>query len=163
MSPNIRAHKERVIKSIRLSLVAAIVVAIFIVGFAAGTAFADMRLPSSPIGQPPVISMQRVVATPIPPPTPAPRVTHTPRPRVASAAPASGRCGGDLPPCWVMMRESRGDPEAYNPTGCNGRGCFGKWQCDPRTCDGTGTEAEQDAEARRIWDNGNGCSHWAAC
>ena len=72
-------------------------------------------------------------------------------------------CGGDLPPCWVMMLESKGDPNAYNPTGCNGRGCYGKWQCDPRTCDGTGSEAEQDAEARRVWNNGHGCSHWNAC
>lgn len=62
-----------------------------------------------------------------------------------------------------MMRESGGNIHAYNPTGCSGRGCYGKWQCDPRTCDGTGTEAEQDAEARRVWDNGRGCSHWAAC
>lgn len=79
--------------------------------------------------------------------------------------PSSGRCGGDLPPCWVMHRESgpSGSITAYNPTGCSGRGCYGKWQCDPRTCDGTGTEAEQDAEARRVWDNGRGCSHWAAC
>lgn len=77
----------------------------------------------------------------------------------------SSRCGGDLPPCWVMRRESgpSGDPNAYNPTGCSGRGCYGKWQCDPRTCDGTGTEEQQDAEARRVWNNGKGCSHWNAC
>lgn len=75
----------------------------------------------------------------------------------------TGACGGDLPPCWVMKRESGGNINAYNPTGCSGRGCYGKWQCDPRTCDGTGTEEEQDAEARRVWDNGRGCSHWAAC
>jgi hypothetical protein len=95
-----------------------------------------------------------------------------PTPRPVSAArqaptrlpgPVSSRCGGDLPPCWVMDRESDGDPNAYNPTGCSGRGCYGKWQCDPQTCDGTGTEAEQDAEARRVWANGRGCSHWAAC
>lgn len=92
------------------------------------------------------------------------RRARTVRSAAASAStPAGGRCGGDLPPCWVMMRESRGDPNAYNPTGCSGRGCYGKWQCDPRTCDGTGTEAEQDAEARRVWDNGRGCSHWNAC
>lgn len=73
------------------------------------------------------------------------------------------RCGGDLPPCWVMNRESGGSTSAYNPTGCSGRGCYGKWQCDPRTCDGTGSEAEQDAEARRVWDGGRGCAHWNAC
>lgn len=76
-------------------------------------------------------------------------------------------CGGDLPPCWVLRRESGGDPNAYNPTGCYeapGRvGCRGKWQCSTSTCSGTGSEAEQDAEARRVWDHGRGCSHWAAC
>lgn len=85
--------------------------------------------------------------------------TLAPRPRSAP----SERCGGDLPPCSVMMRESGGDINAYNPTGCNGRGCRGKWQCDPRTCSGVGTEAEQDAEVRALWDNGRGCSHWNAC
>lgn len=82
-------------------------------------------------------------------------------------AAATGRCGGDLPPCWVMMRESGGDIHAYNPTGCAndrlGPGCFGKWQCSRSTCDGTGTEEEQDAEARRVWDGGRGCHHWSAC
>lgn len=94
-----------------------------------------------------------------------PPVTH----RIVRHAPTrlpgagSGRCGGDLPPCWVMMRESRGDPNAFNPTGCSGRGCYGKWQFDPRTGNGRGSEAEQDAEARRVWDDGRGCSHWNAC
>lgn len=96
-----------------------------------------------------------------PPPTaPATKSTKsTNRP----TAYGTGACGGDLPPCWVMMRESGGDINAYNPTGCNGRGCYGKWQCDPRTCSGTGTEEEQDAEARALWNGGRGCSHWAAC
>lgn len=87
-------------------------------------------------------------------------------PKVALKAPLwenGHACGGDLPPCWVMMRESGGDPNAYNPDGCGGAGCYGKWQCDPRTCDGTGSEAEQDAEARRVWDDGRGCQHWNAC
>lgn len=81
----------------------------------------------------------------------------------AQPATGGGRCGGDLPPCWVMNRESGGNINAYNPTGCGGRGCYGKWQCDPRTCSGKGTEAQQDAEARALWDNGRGCAHWAAC
>lgn len=77
----------------------------------------------------------------------------------------NGHCGPaySLPPCGVMMRESGGDPGAYNPTGCGGRGCNGKWQCDPRTCSGTGTEEEQDEEARELWDDGRGCAHWSAC
>lgn len=76
-------------------------------------------------------------------------------------------CGGDLPPCWVLRRESNGDRNAYNPTGCardrQGPGCTGPWQCSASTCDGTGTPEEQDAEARRVWDDGRGCHHWDAC
>lgn len=77
------------------------------------------------------------------------------------------RCGGDLPPCWVLARESGGNIHAYNPTGCAndrlGPGCSGKWQCSRSTCDGTGSEDQQDAEARRVWDGGRGCAHWNAC
>lgn len=99
---------------------------------------------------------------PAPPPTTAAR--HASRHAASRpAATVSGRCGGDLPPCWVMNRESGGNLNAYNPTGCGGRGCYGKWQCDPRTCSGHGTEAQQDAEAAALWDHGRGCSHWAAC
>lgn len=36
----------------------------------------------------------------------------------------TGACGGDLPPCWVMMRESRGDIRAKNPSSS----ASGKWQ-----------------------------------
>lgn len=86
-----------------------------------------------------------------------------PRARIAPTSAHGHPCGGDLPPCWVMLRESGGNIHAYNPTGCGGRGCRGKWQCDPRTCSGQGTEAQQDAEARRVWDHGRGCAHWAAC
>lgn len=96
-----------------------------------------------------------------------PKVSH----RSSSSQGGNGHCGGDLPPCWVLDRESGhndGDPNtydinAYNPTGCGGAGCYGKWQCDPSSCDGTGTEEEQDAEARRLWNGGAGCSNWAAC
>lgn len=94
-----------------------------------------------------------------------PRARTAPNRRVVTMTGASHPCGPqfDLPPCYVMMRESRGDPNAYNPTGCGGRGCRGKWQCDPRTCSGTGTEEQQDAEARAIWNHGRGCAHWSAC
>lgn len=107
-----------------------------------------------------------------------PPVVHQTRPSAPRSKPAPPShestglpCGGDLPPCWVLDRESGhndGNPytydvHAYNPSGCSGRGCNGKWQFDPRTGDGTGSEAEQDAEARRVWAGGRGCSHWAAC
>lgn len=93
------------------------------------------------------------------------RARTGPRERRTMRAAGVHPCGPefDLPPCWVMQRESGGDPNAYNPTGCGGRGCRGKWQCDPRTCSGTGTEEEQDAEARALWNHGAGCSHWSAC
>lgn len=107
--------------------------------------------------------------------------TAAPAPRPAARPPARQRvygaasvgdhpCGPEhgLPPCWVMQRESGGNPEAYNPTGCyerktGHRGCTGKWQCSHSTCRGTGTEEEQDAEARALWDGGKGCAHWSAC
>lgn len=90
---------------------------------------------------------------------------------------AGGRCGGDLPPCWVKARESGGDYGAVNPTGCGGRGCYGGWQFDPRTWDATvramgrpdlvgnylASPDEQDAAARHLWAGGAGCGHWAAC
>lgn len=89
----------------------------------------------------------------------------------------SGRCGGTLPPCWVLQRESRGRYDAVNPTGCGGRGCYGGWQFDPRTWDATvrrmgrpdlvgqylASPDDQDAAAAYLWAGGAGCSHWAAC
>lgn len=118
---------------------------------------------SSPVGYAPRprTTVTRVVATPVPTAAPTARPVRVEVKRAVTKP--SGRCGGDLPPCWVMMRESGGNPRAYNPTGCSGRGCYGKWQFDPRTGDGTGSEAEQDAEARRVWNHGKGCSHWNAC
>jgi hypothetical protein len=104
-----------------------------------------------------------------------PKPSSSPREhRAAVSRHGTGACGPggyvdpqgvahDLPPCWVMNRESGGDLNAYNPTGCNRRGCSGKWQCDPNTCSGHGDEQAQDAEAAAIWDGGDGCSHWAAC
>lgn len=98
-------------------------------------------------------------------PPPARARTAPTRRTVHALSAGNHPCGPayDLPPCYVMMRESRGDINAYNPTGCGGRGCRGKWQCDPRTCSGTGTEEQQDAEARALWNHGAGCAHWSAC
>lgn len=82
-----------------------------------------------------------------------------------------GPCGGDLPPCYVCMRESRCTYGAYNPTGCGGRGCYGKWQASGEwacrfglPCDiAHWTPAQQDYFARVLWNGGKGCSNWAAC
>lgn len=80
-------------------------------------------------------------------------------------------CGGDLPPCSVLKAESDGNPRAVNPTGCNGRGCYGLWQFDPRTWANFEGYARadqapadvQNEKARRLWANGAGCSHWGVC
>ena len=114
-----------------------------------------------------------------PPPTtqaPKPKVTSPPttgRPPVTSApapAPAqqgTGACGGDLPPCYVMMRESGGNITAQNPSST----ASGKWQFLDSTWQGYGgyakaryaPESVQDAKARALWAGGRGCSHWSAC
>lgn len=88
--------------------------------------------------------------------------------------------GGEYPPCWRVGTESAtaGLYRAFNPTGCSGRGCYGKWQFDPLTWDGFAgamgrpdllgryfghAPADQDAVARFGWNDGKGCTHWAAC
>lgn len=89
--------------------------------------------------------------------------------RRASQEPtSSGACGGSLPPCYVMQRESRGSLTVYN---YEGSGASGKWQIMPGTWNGYGgysnaadaPESVQDAKARLLWDGGNGCWHWDAC
>jgi hypothetical protein len=79
----------------------------------------------------------------------------------------SGQCGGDLPPCYVMMRESRGDIRAENPVST----ASGKWQFLDSTWGGYGgyshaadaPESVQDARAREVWAGGAGASNWACC
>lgn len=102
-------------------------------------------------------------------------------PKVAAQAAPSGNfdpslqpCGGAYPPCWVAQRESHGDYNAFNATGCysNGRsGCYGKWQFGwfwggklglPEDLS-QATPAQQDQAALELWNGGAGCSNWAAC
>lgn len=76
-------------------------------------------------------------------------------------------CGGNLPPCWVLQRESGGNPDAENPTSS----ASGQWQFIDGTWNGYGGCAHasdcppevQDEKAAELWDDGNGCSHWDAC
>lgn len=110
--------------------------------------------------------------------------TATPAPPASpQAGPSTGRCGGDLPPCYVMTRESRGDIRIWNggchaPTGwsggsspCGGSTASGKWQFIRGTWAGYGgylnaadaPESVQDAKARQLWAGGRGCGHWSAC
>ncbi|GIV04090.1 MAG: hypothetical protein KatS3mg015_2920 [Fimbriimonadales bacterium] len=97
--------------------------------------------------------------------------------RVETPADTLGRCGGNLPPCSVKRQESGGRYDAVNPTGCEGRGCYGAWQFDPLTWDATVTRMgrpdlvgnylaspdDQDAAAAYLWAGGAGCGHWSAC
>lgn len=107
------------------------------------------------------------------------RSTAAPAPTRPNAAPTqgSGRCGGNLPPCYVMGRESGGDTTVWNG-GCHGGPCgggassaSGKWQIVSGTWGGYGgypnaasaPESVQDAKAAEVWAGGAGCSHWSAC
>lgn len=112
-----------------------------------------------------------------PPPTTAPPVVKkavvvrkpaaAPRQSAPAAEQGNGQCGGDLPPCYVMNRESGGNIRAKNPTST----ASGKWQFLNSTWQGYGgygsamdaPEEVQDARARALWSGGSGCSHWSAC
>lgn len=77
----------------------------------------------------------------------------------------TGSCGGDLPPCWIMMRESGGNIRAKNPSSS----ASGKWQMLDSTWNGYGGYAHaadapewvQDAKARTMalcnWQPPNYC------
>ena len=81
------------------------------------------------------------------------------------AVQSSGACGGDLPPCFVVQRESRGNIRAENPTST----ASGKWQFVDGTWNNYGgyhhasdaPESVQDARAREVWAGGAGASAWA--
>lgn len=79
---------------------------------------------------------------------------------------SSGQCGGDLPPCWIMNRESRGIITAKNPESS----ASGKWQILDSTWGMYGgyshamdaPEWVQDAKARSMalcnWQPPNYCA-----
>ena len=89
--------------------------------------------------------------------------------RSAEPAPSgSGVCNGvDLPPCYVVQRESGFNPQAKNPSSS---ACglyqfitstwanFGGY---PNAC--SAPASVQVAKARIVWDHGRGCGHWSAC
>ncbi len=101
---------------------------------------------------------------PPPPPPTVPPTTAAPAPQPVVTAP-SGACGGDLPTCCIMMRESHGNPTVVNPSS----GASGKWQFMYATWNhymGYETAAQapewvQDQKARELWAGGAGASHWA--
>jgi hypothetical protein len=91
-----------------------------------------------------------------------------------------GLCGGDLPPCWVVHRESKGDIRIWNggcyaPVGWTGRrspcggstasgkfqfirGSWGNFRGYLNAADAP--ERVQDDRARQLYDHGRGGSHW---
>lgn len=104
--------------------------------------------------------------------TPSPYIAPTNVKAAAPSWPTSLQpCGGDLPPCYVKQRESGGNYNAYNATGCGGKGCFGAWQFSGEWAGKLGlpldlrlaTPEQQDNAARILWAGGRGCSNWAAC
>ena len=105
----------------------------------------------------------------IPPPTAPPTTRYIPPPTAPPVqySQGSGRCGGSLPPCYVMQRESGGSLTARNPSST----ASGKWQFLNGTWNGYGgyptaasaPEAVQDARAAQVWAGGAGCSNWSAC
>lgn len=76
-------------------------------------------------------------------------------------------CGGSLPPCYVLARESGGNPTARNPRST----ASGLWQFLDSTWAGYAGYARaylappsvQNEKARLVWANGAGCRHWSAC
>lgn len=76
----------------------------------------------------------------------------------------TGACGGDLPPCSVMMCESGGNLTAQNRHST----ASGKWQILDSTWNGFGgysramyaPESVQDDKARELYAGGAGRSQW---
>lgn len=77
----------------------------------------------------------------------------------------TGACGGDLPPCSVMMCENGGK---ITGTGMTNPRVSGKWQIHDGTWDGYGgyesaedaPESVQDEKAALIYDGGAGRGQW---
>lgn len=79
-------------------------------------------------------------------------------------------CGNTALPDRIVYRESRGNCDAYNPSGCGGRGCIGYAQIDqghfqarspwnpnvPGSCYGL----SYNECVEKLWAGGNGSSHW---
>jgi hypothetical protein len=94
-----------------------------------------------------------------------PQATGRSTRHVAVFAAVSGDCGGSLPSCCVLRRESGGNIRAQNPVSS----ASGKWQFLDSTWGGYGGYQHakdapadvQDARARIVFAGGAGASHWA--
>lgn len=89
-------------------------------------------------------------------------------PMVVSVGTVNGYpCGGQLPPCRVLARESGGNPTARNPVSS----ASGLWQFLDSTWANFGgypraylaPPSVQNEKARLTWAGGAGCRHWSAC
>jgi hypothetical protein len=98
---------------------------------------------------------------------PAPVARQAPAP-AASTGSHGGVCNGiDLPPCYVVQRESGFNPAAENPVST----ASGLYQFVDGTWAGFGGYSHaayapvsvQVAKARQVWAMGRGCGHWVAC
>ncbi len=85
--------------------------------------------------------------------------------KAKSAAPTGrGGSGGGCSPDSIVQRESKGDPNAVNPSS----GAGGKYQFLPSTWSGYGgyaraqdaPESVQDERFNEVWAGGSGSSHW---
>lgn len=75
-------------------------------------------------------------------------------------------CGGDLPPCFVLYRESKGTNVKNKRSSASGfwqviNGTWKGYGGYRRAMDAPGNV--QDDFARKLWREGKGCSHWNAC
>lgn len=73
--------------------------------------------------------------------------------------------GRDLPPCHVVHRESRFNPNARNPRS-SAWGLYqfirGTWNSTcPEYTHGSASVSQQVECARRLWNGGRGASHWS--
>lgn len=92
-----------------------------------------------------------------------------PQQRSAPSQPqASGsNCGGNLPPCYVVARESGNNPTAKNPRStASGTfqfldGTWGNYKGYRHASDAP--QSVQNERAAQVWNGGKGCSAWSAC
>jgi hypothetical protein len=93
--------------------------------------------------------------------------THFQRAQSRQALARTGRGGGgggSCDPGSIVQRESKGDPNAVNPSS----GAGGKYQFLPSTWSGYGgysraqdaPESVQDERFNEVWAGGAGSSHW---
>lgn len=74
-------------------------------------------------------------------------------------------CGGDLPTCPIVWRESRFDPHAENPTSTASGlyqfidGTFATCRTGYRHASSAPVSVQVSC-ARQIWNHGRGASHW---